>query len=377
MRVNTDWHDWPEAVQAGEYSDYTISPCQDKAIDLLVQNGIQLLYTITYWDPQIKVTSGYTRFRNQGEIDRYLDYVRFIVGHFKGKIQWYSILNEPNLKDGQRAVRVNDYINLARQVIPVIKEIDPQAKVVIGEVTPLNQAGSLDYLKTILSSDVLHLADGIAWHGSSGNSLDYQPDFYRNYPGWVDEIVTTARTNGFTGQFFASELQWRTANTQQPIDSQPWYYSDIVAGKYYARGMTLNLSKGFWITVGHENYQTIPEVVQVITSLTKLLGGAQPEQIPVTFGKDSPELRSVAFSLPDGSRLVAVWRDVKAVDDDSGVRNTITLPQVQAQKMTGIDPLYAYQQELIFNQEGGLNIPGYLIRDYPTFILIEGYSQIP
>lgn len=371
MRVSADWYDWPEIVNRGEYSDYTITPCQDAAISALAENGIQMLYTIVYWDPEIQVTNGYTRFRSQAEIDRYLAYVRFIVGHFKDRIHWYSILNEPNLSDGQRAVRVEDYINLVRQVIPVIKEIDPHAKVVIGEVTPLNEEGSLTYLKTILNSEVLPLADGLAWHGSSGNSLDYQPEFYRSYPAWVDEIVATARKNGFQGQFFATELHWRTANTPQPIGDRFWYYSNAVAGKYYARGMTLNLSKGFWITVGSENYESIPEAIQVIASLTHVLAGAQPESLEVNFANPSPELRSVAFSLPDGSRLVAIWRDVKAVDDDPGIENTLLLPGIQAEKVIGIDPLYAYQQELVFTRDGGLSIPGILVHDYPTFVLFR------
>ena len=380
-RVSADWYDWPEVELSGEYSDFDINPCQERAIDLLNQQGTQLLYTIVYWDPEIQITPGYSRFRTQAEIDHYLEYVRFIVGHFRGKVQWYGILNEPNLSDGQRAVRVEDYINLARQAIPVIKEIDPQAKVVIGEVTPLNESGAFDYLKAIIASDVVSMADGLAWHGSSGNSLDYLPDVYRQYPGWLDQIVSSARANGFSGQFFATELQFRTEKTAQMLGgervSENWYYSNAVSGKYYARSMVAHLARGFWITVGHEGYQTIPQAVQVFTSLTRVLAGAQPENLQVNFANPSAELRSVAFSLPNGSRLVAVWRDVKAVDDDPGVENTVLFPHIQAEKVTGIDPLYAYQQELVFTQNGGLSIPGYLVHDYPTFILLDGFAMLP
>lgn len=376
-RISTDWYDWPEVELTGEYSDFDINPCQERAVELLNQQGTQLLYTIVYWDPEIQITPGYSRFRTQAEIDRYLDYVRFIVGHFKGKVQWYGILNEPNLSDGQRGVRVDDYMNLARQAIPVIKEIDPQAKVVIGEVTPLNESGAFNYLKTIIASDVISMADGLAWHGSSGNSLDYLPDFYRQYPGWMDQIVSSARANGFDGQFFATELQFRTEKTAQMLGGEPigeaWHYSNAVSGKYYARSIVDHLARGFWVTVGHEGYQTIPEAVQVFTSLTHLLAGAQPESLEVSFTNSSPELRSVAFSLPDGSRLVAVWRDVKAVDDDPGIENTLLFPGIQAEMVIGIDPLHAYQQDLVFTQDGGLSISGYLVRDYPTFILVKGF----
>jgi hypothetical protein len=370
-RVNVEFYDWPDILQTGEYSDFTVKPCQDKAIDILAQNGIEMFYTITYWDPEIKVNNGYSRFRTQEEIDHYLEYVKFIVGHFKGKIQYYSLMNEPNLSDGQRAVRVEDYINMARQAIPLIREIDPHAKIVIGEVCPLNENGSLEYLKAIIASDVLPLADGLAWHGSSGNSLDYQPDFYRSYPGWINEFMVSSKQNGFNGQFFATELHWRTAESAQPIDGMPWFYSNVVAGKYYARGITFNLSKGFWITAGHENYESIPEVVTAIRSLTKILAGAEPAEVEVQFDSSIDELRSAAFTMPDGRHLVAVWRDVKAVDDDPGVISTLTLPDMQANKVTGINPLYAYHQALNFTSANGVTVPGILVYDYPTFLMIE------
>ncbi len=46
----------------------------------------------------------------------------------------------------------------------------------------------------------------------------------------------------------------------------------------------------------------------------------------------------------------------------------------RAEKVIGIDPLYAYQQELVFTRDGGLSIPGILVHDYPTFVLLQrGY----
>jgi len=337
------------------------------------------LYTLTYWDPQVKVYDNYTRFRSEDEIQRYLDFVRFIVGHFKGKIKWYSILNEPNcLNDGQRSVRVEDYITLVKRVVPVIRELDPQAKIVIGEVTPLNESGSLDYLRTIIKSDLMPLVDGIAWHGSSGLSLDYQPDYYINYPEWVDEIVTTAQNNGFKGQFFTTELHWRTPETPQPIHGNPWFYSDTVSAKYYARGIIFNLAKGFITGIGHEGYDQIPEIVQVINSLAGLLAGAEPVELQVLISNPESDFHNVAFALSDGSRLIAIWNDIKAVDYDPGVEMTITIPNTQTQMVTGIDPLYAYKQELSYTSNGNsLIVQDFLIKDYPTFILLDGYTVSP
>jgi len=372
MRVSADWYDWPKVQQTGEYSDDVINPCQTKVIDILHEKGVQIYYTIVYWDPQIKVYDGYTRFTKDDEIQRYLDYVRFIVGQFKGKVTWYSILNEPNLSDGQRAVRVDDYINLVRQAIPVIHEVDPQAKIVIGEVTPLDEEGSLSYLKTILNSDLTPQVDGIAWHGSSGNSPDYKPNLFNRYPGWVDEIVAAARQNGFTGRFFSTELHWRTPDTPQLIDGNPWFYSNTVAGKYYGRGIVAHRARDFVVGVGHEGYEGIPEVYQMITSLTGLLAGAQPVETGAALSAPTADMQTAAFSLPDGSQLIAFWRNNLAVDDDPGVAQTVTIPRASTAKASGIDPLYAYQQELVTAPQGdALVIENYLVKDYPTFIRLQ------
>jgi len=372
LRVALDWFDWPEVVRSGEYSDFEITPCQDRAVDILHQNNIPVLLTLTYWDPEIVLYPGYSRFHDENEVQRYLEYVRFVAGHFKGKIAWYGILNEPNVPgDDQRYVKIDDYINLVRRVVAVLRESDPQAKIVIGEVTPLNELGAYEYLLEIVRSDLMAIVDGIAWHGSSGLSLEYQPRYYLNYPGWVDQIVQSALGNGFQGEFFASELAWRTPDTPQPISGQAWFYSDTVAAKYYARGIVYHRGRGFVVLVGHENYDRIPRIFWVVRSLGELLAGAQPVELPFEIEGPGVTVLSYAFSLPDGSRLLALWRDGVAVDDDPGQELTLAFPGVGPTRAAGLDPLYGFQQELVTDvADGSLTIPDFLLKDYPLLIRI-------
>jgi len=116
LRVNLEWYDWPEVESRGKFSDFEISDCQEKAMKLLIESGVEMLYTLTYWDPQITITDGYSRFRDDAEIERFLEFTRFIVSRYQGKIKRYSLLNESNLTGGQRGVRVEDYIRLARRL---------------------------------------------------------------------------------------------------------------------------------------------------------------------------------------------------------------------------------------------------------------------
>ena len=370
-RLSVDWFDWPEVELTGNYSDYEIGGCERKAIELLHENGIQILYTLVYWDPEIETYAGYTRFRTQEEIERFLDYARFIISNFEGEIEWYGILNEPNAAgDDQRHVLVDDYINLVRQVVPVIRELDPQGKIVIGDVTPLNELGSYEYLMQILrTDDVMSAVDGIAWHGSSGLSLEYQPDYYNSYPTWVNEIVETARAHGFQGQFFAQELHWRTPETPQYIHGRPWFYSNAVSAKYYARGIVSHLGRGMIVGIGHEGWEGIPEVMRVVHTLTTLLAGTAPAELRVSIESTATNVYYYTFALPDGTHLVALWRDGIAVDNDPGVPATLSFPGFSTQEVVGIDVLHGFEQGMITETEGGnLVIRDLLVKDYPIFL---------
>ncbi len=370
MRVFFEWMDWAELEAYGGYSDFQLDDCQKESVETLHRNGIQVYYSLTFWDPVFSYYSGYSRFRDESEIERFLEYTRFIVENIRGNVTWYSILNEPNIfGEDQRYVKVDDYIELIRRVVPVIRELDPHAKVIVGEVTPLNELGSYDYLMEILQTDdVMAMVDGIAWHGSSGLSLEYQPDYYHDYHQvWVDRIVQTAREHGFEGEFFSTELHWRTPDTPQQLHGRPWFYSDTVAAKYYARGIVWHLWKGFFVGIGHERYEQIFPIRRVVRNLATLLAGARPTELDIIVEGVATDVQVTSFILPDGSYLVALWRDESAVDDDPGVAATVIIEGVPAQEVVGFDVLNGFEQQLIAGVEGGnLVVHGLLVKDYPT-----------
>jgi len=378
LRVNTEWYDWPEVEMSGEFSDYEISPCTDLAIDLIHENGVEMLYTLTYWDPEIQLTPGYSRFKDDAEIERFLEYTRFIVSRYKGKITRYSLLNEPNLTDGQRAVKAADYIRLAQQVIPVIREIEPQAKIVIGEVTPLIEPGSLEYLLTIARSDLMPQVDGLAWHGFSGNTPQYEAQFFAQYPGMVEKIVTTARENGFEGDFYSTELQYRTADTNRQLSEtqKKYVYSHPVAVKYYARGITYHRGQGFWVTAGHEDSERVVGLTQMLTRLSGLLSNAEAIQTPVSFTPANKAYTSASFALPDDQFLVAVWNNAAAAEQDPGQPVDLALPGFQAEAVLAVDPVYGYQQALEYETTAdGVVIRNFVLKDYPIYIHITGVKK--
>ncbi len=80
-------------------------------------------------------------------------------------------------------------------------------------------------------------------------------------------------------------------------------------------------------------------------------------------------IRNYSFSLPDGSQLVALWTDGVAVDEDPGINATVTIHDVAAHKVMGIDVLHSFEQPPIVTMEGDdLVIRGLLVKDYPIFL---------
>ena len=212
------------------------------------------------------------------------------------------------------------------------------------------------------------LVDVVAIHPMYGVSPQYDETrpYYYNYPTLIQEIKDAASDNGFGGEYFAEEMCWRT--TVNPNPYEPWEYTPIVAAKYYARGILINLGMGLWAGVAGNMYDTIPPVVTVVQNLGAN-ARASPEDFNVKVESKAEGVVSYGFALPNGDRLLALWANGIAIDDDPGIEATLTFPDLSTEKAAGIDVLNGYEQELIEETENtGLMIHGLLIKDYPIII---------
>jgi len=363
VRLSLDRLEFEQAKDMGNYSQFEINQCQDEVLTLLAENGITIMYTIVYWDAEVNAEN-YPDYRNEDEVQRFLDYTRMIVRHFKGRVQYYEILNEALFY-----VKAPDYINLIRRVVPVIREEDPQAKIVVGGSSNLLTREYRDYLFRVLRSDIMLEVDGIAIHAMYGASPKYDDtrQYYYDYPQMVHEIKDTALANGFSGEYFAEEMSWRTSINPNPYE--PWEYTPVVAAKYYARGILMNLGMDLWAGVAGEMYDTIPPVVMVVRNLGATMAGARPEELTVKIESEAENIMSYGFSLSNGDRLFTLWTNGAAVDDDPGVSTTLIFPDLSAKKVMGIDVLNGFEQELITETEnGGLIIRQLLVKDYPIIL---------
>jgi hypothetical protein len=371
-RLSVDWMDYYQAESAGQFSQLEVNACQDEIVSGLAANGTTIMLVIVFWDETLHVEENYPRYQKEEEIQRYLDHARFVVRHFKGRVQYYEILNEPVNGPPQQHVELADYINLIRRVVPVIREEDSGAKIVVGGATDLRQDYSREYFFGVLQSDIMPLVDGVSTHPMYGVSPQYDEvrQYYYDYPTLVQEIRNTASAHGFSGEYFAEEMNWRTSINPNPYE--PWEYSAIAAAKYYARGIMMNLGMDFWTGIGGERYDEIPPIVEVVQNLSTTMAGTKPESLALTIQSEAKNMATYAFQADNEVRLIALWTDGIAVDDDPGVPATLVTSGFANWNASAIDILHGFEQPLVTSSENGdLIISNLSIKDYPIIIRLS------
>ena len=84
------------------------------------------------------------------------------------------------------------------------------------------------------------------------------------------------------------------------------------------------------------------QIVHTIQNLRNILAGAEPASLSVEIESDAENIKSYAFSLPSGDKLLALWTDGVAVDDDPGMEAILTISGLSAQNVVSIDVLHSF-----------------------------------
>ena len=353
-------------------SELYVDPALDGWISRVDNGGVTIAFMLSFWDEVGERGESGPRFRTQEEIQRCLDFVRAIVRHFKDRVEYFEIWNEPDIGPEIRVQRkeVDDYINLTKQAIPVIRQEYPEAKIIVGAVIPFSEPPyARDYFFNILKSDVMPLVDAVSWHCHTRESPEYAAEYYYNYPFLVQEIKDVASAHGFKGEYMAEEVQYQSP--QGPIPNEPCIYTETVAAKYYARSIVIHLGMG--VTVGLAGVsQSRAVVFPTLRNLCTIMTGAEPVSLPIEIQNDVTNIKNYSFSLPNSDTLIALWTDGVAVENDTGVNTTIIINGVESSKVIAIDVIDGYEQQLLsINDNGNLTIPNLLVRDYPLILQIS------
>jgi len=406
--LTIDYFDFSEVLESGGYSEFIIDPEQDKLMTDLVNNDITIIYNLVYYEPveidtpfdwmnlepySIKDPNKEGRFRTEEEIQRYLDYVSFLVRQFKDRIKYYQILNEINNGIIGQYIRSEDYINLVKRVIPVIRDECPDAKILVGSVLGLpNELGCIpsepttyEYLFDILNSDIMPLVDGITFHPSPELSPEYDAacytgvqcddiseGYYEYYQETIQEIKDVATFNGFKGEYIT---EGPTFNTYT-LPPQTLYYSDLIAAKYNSRSVIMHLNKNVTVILPSGG-PSIIQLKRATQNLCNIMEGANPLSLQIEIQSDAKNIKSCSFSLPDGDTLIALWTDGVAAEEDPGVRANLTCQGLTVHDVVGIDVLVGFQQSILTsNGNEDLVIQNLIVRDYPLILRLTPSPEV-
>lgn len=263
----TSW-DWVERKR-GEYS---VVPELDDYVNSLVENGvhieIQLLYgnplytspaghapesivpeTGSFHNPDRSLYSVFWPPKTEEQLQAFTKYVAWMVNHFRGRVQYYEIWNEPNIEYWNPAANPEDYGRLFKASAPVVHATDPNAKVVFGGLAGADRkfakraldacdcAKEIDVFAYHNYPDYGHNRNPEAVHSDNDTNPSSKPlrDMVRSYPGIRKDLV-----------FWDDEFNDGLAS---------WTDSDeMVQAKYIPRGMLTDRATSVrtfvWLIVG-------------------------------------------------------------------------------------------------------------------------------
>ncbi|MBI2935799.1 MAG: HYR domain-containing protein [Chloroflexi bacterium] len=384
MRVIVDPYGQWQHVDWGK-DEYSIDPEEERVIDDLLSNGVKIMLVLDVWHTDYRVVF----YKSEEDIQLYLNWTLFMVRHFKGRIHYYEILNEPDLNfDAPSGIPLDSYANLIKRTAPIIRQEDPQAKIVVGALPDTRFDHVRDYMWGLLNSEAMSLVDGFSWHGMYGAAPSDDPrgvrqpsepqmaNYWENYPALVKEIMSVAASNGFTGEYLVEEMLWRTPS--ETHESEPYGFTDVSGAKYYARAIIIHLGLDVTTGLAVVREDVRPRSNSVIRALSTIMAGAETVSLPVEILSEATNIRSYSFSLPNGYTLVTLWTDGMAVDEDPGVKADLTLQGFAAQDVTGVDVLSGFQQPMIAsNENGNLFLSDLLVRDYPLVLRLATDTTPP
>lgn len=181
-------------------------------------------------------------------IKHFVNYVRWSTVHLKNNVSMFEIWNEWIQGQGNKGkfLATSDssaklYADLVIQSCKAIKEVNPDAMVIAGSISPLDN-DSRKWLLNVIDHEILNCVDGISLH-----PYDYNVNKKLDYDRIISSLQTLqlqvkAVNNGKSVPFYITE-------TGIPNVSQAFYSLQDTANyftKYMQALSKLNYVKGVW-----------------------------------------------------------------------------------------------------------------------------------
>jgi len=416
----TDW-----AIVEKTKGVYTIDPEVDRAIAESCKAGIDTLLCLCFGnnlyqqvkDPQNSDGSNWGATWNRGHpflqcapttpeaVEGFANYCAFMAKHFRGRIKYFEIWNEENgwFFDAWSARNsvgmVRAYGKALAAAAKAVKEANPDAVVLFGGVA----FASLDFPRIAMEEGAGPYVDIYAFHPYGRSTSEAAPnDFLTEVNGTIQWKPRPAKITNYEEEIEAYKEVFRRYNPNIKVwaDEMNWFapgqppssafmfadQSELSQAKYLARFLGQNawLDTGaIWWSLYNANYIMEWAVVRssdcspraayysagyVATVLDDCKGTSDPKVEVI--GKADGDLVVKVYRNGKGQWLVGVWRKSPPADNCKPTPVTLLLPEIAGAEI--VDTLYGYRQQATVKQvEGGTQIPGLLVGDWPLILRIE------
>lgn len=396
-----DWYEWINKLKPDGFTSTRINlnPSDGPAVTLDIANfeksipaeyldifdyfdkqGIETRYILSFWDLDFRQKGGglsYKRLSSENEIERYLDYVHMVVTTLKGSVDGYEIWNEPDAnRDWFQRIEPSDYIKVARRVIPLIREIDPEAKIILASTSSYTDPSCREYTHFILDSDIVTLVDAIALHTVNNDASPiFLSDYYYGYDQMWKEIKSLASSHGFNGQYYADELNYRSdysLSVLQPEVGDYHPYEPEIAAKYIGRMIAINLGLDINVGTSGTNAEVRQAEGKMIRNMAYLMEGLKAASLSVRVESSQGLPRFYTFLDDTGNQYVVLWNDVEATRESKDVEGSVVIEKTTAKSVKAINPYLMNAQDLLFETvDDNVVINQILIKDYPIIYKLE------
>jgi len=226
-----------------DFNWYEIEPYQgyfrwsdvDGAVNQALERGLSIFATLSYTPP----------WAGDGSINSvpkdsnlWRNFVRRVVERYKGKILYWGMWNEPNLKEFWKG-SVDEYIGII--LIPgyeAVKSVDPNSKVVAPDLSHLFSVSESrwdTWLRRILSTSKQYI-DIISHHiYDTPDNCFLKMESYDPKNPFAPNLLQVIREEGAGNKpLWITETGWHT-----------WEVSEDTQADYYKRFLQLMKSKGY------------------------------------------------------------------------------------------------------------------------------------
>ncbi len=382
-----------------ERGRYVIDPVTDRCVTETVANGCNVVLCLAYGNwlyaprPRANFKKGIWVIPydpppaplNQSMREGYKRWVRFMVHHFKDRVRYFEIWNEPNCDYAwPQGPNPKQFAELVNEVAPIIRRAAPEAKIIPGSP---GGGPDGDWFDKCFEAGLAPNVDVLAWHPFYATPPDSEA--FRDYPERLARFKRKAQAAGFRGNsYMATEFTWVA-----PYPPTEQAVSEMVKAKVLARAVVMHLGLGvhaFWnetwntqithwdVGLLRNTFSQNPlhpvscqPAYYLLRTLCTAMEGARPAQVHVQV-RAREEIELYGFKQGARYALVALSLAGRSTDEGRRAMADLTFTRLKAKRVVAIDSLNGTEQELRSQVcNGGTAVIGVLVPDYPILVRAE------